>query len=257
MSGEVLVDIVNLRKSFRNRTAVDGISFSVQKGEILGLLGPNGAGKTTTLHMMLGLTLPDSGSIKIFGMELEKHRVDILARANFASAYVYLPYNLKVWENLLIFAEIYGVQDKKNKIDYLLELFEISRLRNQITGSLSAGEQTRLNLCKAFLNDPELLLLDEPTASLDPDLADKVRKILTELQAKRQITIINTSHNMKDVTELCDRILFMHHGRIIAEGGEEDLMSQFESESLEEVFISIARSKDLAKSPTDISEVQK
>ena len=237
-----VIEVRNLRKEFAGNVAVKDISFAVNKGEIFGLLGPNGAGKTTTIHMMLGLTKPTSGHVKIFGKDLEKHRVEILQRVNFASAYVYLPWNLKVWENLYIFSEIYGVKNRKEKIQSLLELFEIVHLRNNITGTLSAGEQTRLNLCKAFLNDPELLLLDEPTASLDPDLADKVRKILRQLQKERSITVINTSHNMLDVTELCDRILFVQHGNVMAEGRAEELMERFGGASLEEVFITIARS---------------
>ncbi|MBX9687545.1 MAG: ABC transporter ATP-binding protein [Candidatus Obscuribacterales bacterium] len=243
---ENIVEVRNLRKEFAaDAVAVKDISFCVNKGEIFGLLGPNGAGKTTTIHMMLGLTRPSSGSIKIFGKDIEKDRVEILQRCNFASAYVYLPWNLKVWENLFIFSEIYGIKNRKEKIEYLLELFEIENLRNKITGTLSAGEQTRLNLCKAFLNDPELLLLDEPTASLDPDLADKVRKILKQLQKERSITVINTSHNMLDVSELCERILFVQHGNVIAEGRAEELMAKFGGASLEEVFITIARSSRL------------
>ncbi len=242
---ETIVEVRNIRKEFADSVAVKDISFAVNRGEIFGLLGPNGAGKTTTIHMMLGLTRPSTGEIKIFGQELEKNRVEILQRCNFASAYVYLPWNLKVWENLFIFAEIYGVKNRKEKIEYLLELFEIVHLRKHITGTLSAGEQTRLNLCKAFLNDPEVLLLDEPTASLDPDLADKVRKILKRLQQERSITVINTSHNMLDVTELCDRILFMHRGSVIAEGRADQLMDRFGGKSLEEVFITIARSSNL------------
>lgn len=243
---EKVVDVRNLRKEFAaDAVAVKDISFSVNRGEIFGLLGPNGAGKTTTIHMLLGLTRPTSGSVEIFGKDLEKNRVEILQRCNFASAYVYLPWNLRVWENLFVFAEIYGVKNRKEKIEYLLELFEIVHLRKHITGTLSAGEQTRLNLCKAFLNDPELLLLDEPTASLDPDLADKVRKILRQLQRERSITVINTSHNMLDVSELCDRILFVQHGNVIAQGRAEELMEQFGGASLEDVFITIARSSHL------------
>lgn len=236
-----IVEVRNLRKAFADKVAVKDISFSVERGEIFGLLGPNGAGKTTTIHMMLGLTKPSAGEIKIFGKDLEPNREEILQRCNFASAYVYLPWNLKVWENLVIFAELYQVNKAKERIQYLLELFEITSLRNNITGTLSAGEQTRLNLCKAFLNEPEVLLLDEPTASLDPDLADKVRKILRQLQKERSITVINTSHNMLDVTELCDRIMFIQHGEVIAEGKADELMEQFGGASLEEVFITIAR----------------
>ncbi|HEY9712160.1 MAG TPA: ATP-binding cassette domain-containing protein, partial [Chroococcales cyanobacterium] len=180
-------------------------------------------------------------SVRIFGKTLAKDRVQILQRMNFASAYQFLPYNLKVSENLTVFAEIYGVKNPKKKIDDLLELFELSHMYKKITGALSSGEQTRLNLCKGLLNDPALLLLDEPTASLDPDQADKVRKILLECQKKSGMTIVNTSHNMIDVEELCGRILFMQKGRIVADGHTESILQKYGSKSLEEVFITIAR----------------
>jgi ABC-2 type transport system ATP-binding protein len=236
-----VIEVVNLRKVFGERTAVDGLSFETKRGEILGLLGANGAGKTTSMHMLLGLTTPTSGSIRIFGKSMPEQRIEILSRMNFASAYQFLPYNLKVWENLYVFAEIYGVKNQAKKIEELLAVFELSHLRNHATGRLSSGEQTRLNLCKALLNDPELLLLDEPTASLDPDIADKVRKSLSSLHKEKGMTIINTSHNMIDVHELCSRILFMQHGKIIAEGSAEEILQRFESETLEDVFIAIAR----------------
>jgi ABC-2 type transport system ATP-binding protein len=239
---ECVIEVRNIRKEFSGTVAVKDVSFAVNRGEIVGLLGPNGAGKTTTIHMMLGLTRPSSGHVKFFGKELESNRVEILQRCNFASAYAYLPWNLKVWENLFVFSEIYGIANRKKKIDDLLDLFEIAHLRHHITGTLSAGEQTRLNLCKALLNDPEVLLLDEPTASLDPDLADRVRTILQTLQRERSITVLNTSHNMLDVSQLCDRILFMQHGSILAEGKAHELMERFGATNLEDVFITIARS---------------
>lgn len=242
---EKIVEITSLRKQFNGTVAVDGISFSVARGETLGILGPNGAGKTTAIQMLLGLIIPTSGTIKLFGKELEKHRVEVLRRMNFSSAYINLPHNLKVRENLSIFAELYCVNDAQRKTDELLEMFEISHLKEKITGQLSSGESTRVNLCKALLNKPELLLLDEPTASLDPDIADKVRKLLRKIQSESQITLISTSHNMKDVQEVCDRILFLHKGRILAEGSPEEIMAQFSESSLEEVFIRIARSGDL------------
>ena len=239
---EKIVEVTNLRKEFGSSVAVNGLSFAVERGEILGLLGANGAGKTTTMHMLLGLTKPTSGTIKVFGENLSQHR-DILRRMNFGSAYQFLPYNLKVWENLYIFAEMYEVKNSRQKIKELLDAFELSHLEKQLTGRLSSGEQTRLNLCKALLNDPELLLLDEPTASLDPDLADKVRKALALLHKRNGTTIINTSHNMIDVHELCDRILFMQQGSIVAQGSAHEILQKFESKTLEEVFINIARNK--------------
>ncbi|MEZ0275068.1 MAG: ATP-binding cassette domain-containing protein, partial [Roseimicrobium sp.] len=191
------------------------------------------------------LTTPTSGSIEAFGMDLQKHRIAILQRTNFSSAYTALPGNLRVWQNLLVFAKLYSVKNANKKIDELLELFEISELRKRVTGQLSAGESTRVNLCKALLNDPELLLLDEPTASLDPDIADKVRKTIRKVQAERSIAILYTSHNMKDIEEVCDRVIFLHKGKIVAEGTPDEIVSRSQQSSLEDVFIKIARSGDI------------
>jgi len=224
---------------------VADVSFTVPRGEIVGVLGPNGAGKTTTIQVLLGLTSPTAGTVRVFGKDLDKHRVEILQRCNFSSAYTGLPSNLKVRENLLIFSKIYQVDRYREKIDQVLKLFEIDHLRDKITGHLSSGESTRVNLCKALLNDPELLMLDEPTASLDPDIADKVRKLLRRIQRENGITMIYTSHNMRDVEEVCDRVLFLHKGRIIAEGTPQQVIEKFRQKSLEDVFIRVARSGDL------------
>ena len=240
-----IVQVDGLRKEFNGTTAVADVTFEIRRGEIVGLLGANGAGKTTTIQVLLGLTTPTAGAVRIFGQEFEPHRVEILQRSNFSSAYTGLPANLKVWENLLIFAKLYQVKNHRQKADDLLALFEIAHLRNQVTGNLSSGESTRVNLCKALLNDPELLLLDEPTASLDPDIADKVRKLLRRIQHERGITMIYTSHNMRDVQEVCDRVLFLHKGRIIAEGTPQQVMDKFQQTSLEDVFISVARGGDV------------
>ncbi|HEY9787785.1 MAG TPA: ABC transporter ATP-binding protein [Candidatus Obscuribacterales bacterium] len=245
MSQNVL-EVRNLRKEFKGTAAVKDVSFDLPQGEILGLLGANGAGKTTTIHMLLGLITPTKGTIRLFGKDPERHRVEVLKRMNFASAYQFLPYNLRVHENLHVFAEIYNVKNPKQRIDEVLELFELTHLRKSSTGMLSAGEQTRLNLCKALLNEPELLLLDEPTASLDPDQADKVRKIILQCQRETGMTVLNTSHNMIDVHELCHRILFMQHGSIIAEGTAREILEKYSSNTLEEVFITIARSPALS-----------
>lgn len=242
---ESVVQVEHLRKEFEDTVAVADVSFVVNRGETVGILGANGAGKTTTIQVLLGLTTPTSGTVRVFGMDLEKHRIAILQRCNFTSAYTGLPSNLKVWENLLVFAKIYGVKDHQAKIDQLLEMFEIAHLRKKITGQLSSGESTRVNLCKSLLNDPELLMLDEPTASLDPDIADKVRKLLRRIQSERGITMIYTSHNMRDVQEVCDRVLFMHKGRTIAEGTPQAVMDKFQQKTLEDVFISVARGGDV------------
>ena len=242
---EPIVEVKHLRKEFDGTVAVADVSFSVQRGEIVGLLGANGAGKTTTIQVLLGLTTPTAGTVRVFGQDLERHRIDILQRCNFSSAYTGLPSNLKVWENLLVFAKLYQVDNYRQKIEEVLALFEIAHLRNKITGHLSSGESTRVNLCKSLLNDPELLLLDEPTASLDPDIADKVRKLLRRIQREQSITMIYTSHNMRDVQEVCDRVLFMHKGSVIAEGTPQQVMDKFNQTSLEDVFISVARGGDV------------
>jgi ABC-2 type transport system ATP-binding protein len=223
----------NLRKAFGETVAL----------EIVGLLGVNGAGKTTALNMLLGLVTPTSGSVRVFGQDIIKDRISILKRVNFASAYVGLPGNLTVGQNLYVFAQIYGVKDYQTKISQLLELLEISHLRSRVTGQLSAGEATRVQLAKAFLNDPELLMLDEPTASLDPDIADKVRKFVRLQQKERGTSIIYTSHNMRDIEEVCDRIIFVHKGKVVAAGTPADVVATFQEASLEDVFITIARSE--------------
>jgi len=242
---DAIVQVEHLRKEFNGTVAVADVSFSVSRGEIVGVLGPNGAGKTTTIQVLLGLTTPTSGAVRVFGKELEQHRCEILQRCNFCSAYTALPPNLRVRENLRVAGGLYGVRDLFQKMDRLLELFEVAHLKDKVTGQLSSGESTRVNLCKALLNDPELLMLDEPTASLDPNIADKVRKLLRKIQREQGITMIYTSHNMRDVEEVCDRVLFLHKGRIIAEGTPQEVIVQFNQKSLEEVFITVARSGDL------------
>lgn len=242
---EVILEARDLTREFDGVKALDRFSFKLHRGEILGLLGANGAGKTTAMNCLLGLTLPTSGDLFAFGKSLHKHRIEILKKTNFSSAYVSLPGNLKVWQNLTVFAQIYGVKNAKKKISDLLELLEVSHLRDRVTGQLSAGESTRVNLCKAFLNDPELLMLDEPTASLDPDISDKVRKVVRKVQDERNIGILYTSHNMKDIEEVCDRVIFLHKGKIVAEGTPDQIVKKFSESNLEDVFIKIARSGDL------------
>jgi ABC-2 type transport system ATP-binding protein len=242
---EPIVEIKNLRKVFGELAAIEDLTFSVAKGEIVGLLGANGAGKTTALSILLGLITPTSGRVRIFGEDLEKKRVTILRRMNFSSAYTALPSNLRVIENLMVFARLYSVRNPARKIDELLELLEISHLKQRVTGRLSSGESARVSLCKSLLNDPELLLLDEPTASLDPDIADKVRKWLRQVQKERGIGMIYTSHNMRDVEEVCDRVLFMRKGRVFAEGTPRSIIAQFQEKSLESLFIRVARGGDV------------
>ena len=233
----------SLTKRFKDITAVDNLDLEVSPGEVIGLLGVNGAGKTTVMNMILGLTIPNEGSIHVFGNDLQHHRREILTRTNFCTTYANHPSNLKVWQNLRVFAGLYGVANPSEKIEELLEMLGIHHLRNSITGRLSAGEGTRVNLAKALLNDPELLLLDEPTASLDPDIADKVRKLVRRLQTERSPALLYTTHHMRDIEEVCDRILFLHQGRILASGTAEEIKQRFEGKDLDDVFIKVARNE--------------
>lgn len=240
LSGEI-ISVRDLCKDYPDTRALDHLSFTLKKGEILALLGPNGAGKTTAIHILLGLLTPTSGRVSVFGLSPLKDRHAIAKRLNFSSAYVQLPSNLKVSENLKIFSGFYCVKDSSKKIESLLDLFEMGHLKNRVTGALSSGEKTRLNLAKCLLNDPELLLLDEPTASLDPDMADTVRKTLKKIQKEKDLGILYTSHNMAEVEEICDRVHFIHEGKSIAEGTPQEVLKNYKSLSLEEVFIKIAR----------------
>jgi ABC-2 type transport system ATP-binding protein len=251
---EVILEARELTREFDGVKALDRFSFKLHRGEVLGLLGANGAGKTTAMNCLLGLTLPTSGELTAFGLPLQANRIEILRRTNFSSAYTALPANLLVWQNLSVFARIYGVPNRKQKIDELLELLEITHLYKRVTGQLSAGESTRVNLCKAFLNDPELLMLDEPTASLDPDIADKVRKVVRKVQRERDIGILYTSHNMRDIEEVCDRVIFLHKGKIVCEGTPADIVEQSSSSNLEDVFIKIARDGEIVDEPKKETE---
>jgi len=251
MTGEAVIEVQGLTKRFGSVVAVADLSFSVRRGEIFGLLGPNGAGKTTTIQLLLGLTTPTAGTIRVFGLDLQKHRRAILQRVNLAATYVSLPTNLTVWENLNVFARLYGIRKPRAKIEELLELFDMTPLARRVTGTLSSGQITRLNLCKALLNDPEVLFLDEPTASLDPEVAARVRDILRQIQRTRGITMVFTSHNMREVEALCDRILFLARGRAVAQGTPEEVRARFRTQSLEEAFIVLARDERLY----DVAEV--
>jgi ABC-2 type transport system ATP-binding protein len=241
LRASTVLEVERLTKRFDDVVAVDDVTFSARRGEILGLLGPNGAGKTTTIQLLLGLTAPTAGTIRLFGLAIERQRREILQRVNFSSAYISLPYNLSVRENLEVFARLYGVDDRRRRIAGLLELFEIPEVADRVTGKLSSGQLTRLNLCKAFLNDPEILFLDEPTASLDPDIAEKVRSALKAVQREKGVTIVYTSHNMREIELICDRVIFLSHGRVVAQGTPQEILERADAESLEKVFIRIAR----------------
>lgn len=239
------IGVEGLTKRYKAVSALDGLTFHVRQGEIFGLLGPNGAGKTTALHVLMGVLTPTAGRVSVFGLSPFTDREKLAPRINFSSAYVQMPFNLSAWQNLDIFARLYSVPDRANKIESLLAAFKLLSVSKSKTGSLSSGEQTRLNLCKALLNDPELLFLDEPTASLDPDIAELVRRTLQEFKIKNGLTIVYTSHNMAEVEALCDRVLFLHRGKAITEGTPKEVAGRFEKDSLEKVFIHLARTGDV------------
>ncbi len=222
-------------------TAVDGISFDVNRGEIVGLLGPNGAGKTTAINMILGVLAPTSGEIRIENINIATHRRAALECTNFAAVYAPLPGNLRVIENLRIFGMLYGVKPLAERIEELLTQFDLQKFRNEKCGVLSSGEQTRVSLAKALLNRPRLLLLDEPTASLDPATARDIRTQIREITVQNQYGVLWTSHNMLEVEAVCDRVLFLSHGKVLLEGNPKTLPQQHGQSTLEELFIAVAR----------------
>jgi ABC-2 type transport system ATP-binding protein len=230
-----------LCKQYGDLMAVEGISFDLESNEIVGLLGPNGAGKTTTINMILGVLEPTSGSIQIEGLDISKRRTEALERTNFAAVYAPLPGNLTVYQNLRIFGMIYDVASLAERIEAVLREFDLVALRDTRCGVLSSGEQTRVSLAKAMLNRPNLLLLDEPTASLDPATARDVRAKIRELAATGNSGVLWTSHNMYEVEEVCHRVLFLSHGKILLEGDPKSLPREHGKETLEELFIAVAR----------------
>lgn len=238
---ELVIETKNLTKDFGTFRAVDNLSLSIEEGKITALLGPNGAGKTTTIQMLLDLITPTSGEILIFGKNMATHREEILSKVNFSSPYVSLPMGLTVIENLRTFARLYGIPNPDQKIKNLGKYFEIEHLLTKKTPSLSTGQLTRVNLTKAFLNDPALLLLDEATASLDPDIADKTRKILKKIQKEKGVSILYTSHNMAEIEEICDTVIFINKGKIKEVGTPKELVEKFGRADLNEVFLEIAR----------------
>jgi len=238
---DAVLGVVDLCKSYANVEAVAHVSFAVGRNEIVGLLGPNGAGKTTTINMILGVLAPTSGNIRIAGIDVARRRSQALACTNFAAVYAALPGNLTVEQNLRFFGLIYGIADLGKRIETLLGKFDLQHLRHTRCGVLSSGEQTRVALAKALLNQPQLLLLDEPTASLDPAAARTVREQIRQLAREENCGILWTSHNMYEVEEVCDRVLFLSHGRILLEGDPRALPGAHGVRTLEELFIHLAR----------------
>jgi ABC-2 type transport system ATP-binding protein len=236
-----VLSVSHLRKLYGTTPAVEEVSFTIEPKETVGLLGPNGAGKTTTINMILGVLEPTAGSVSIEGIDVTRRRTQALQRTNFAAVYAPLPGNLTVLENLMVFARMYGVRDRRMRVASLIEQFDLVRFRDTKCGVLSSGEQTRVALAKAMLNEPHLLLLDEPTASLDPATAQDIRARLRAFTQQGSGGVLWTSHNMLEVEQVCDRVLFLSHGRILLEGNPRTLPAEHGKGSLEELFITVAR----------------
>lgn len=238
--------VSGLTKRFGSFTAVDGVSFEIRRGEILGLLGPNGAGKTTTIQMLLGVVTPTSGSIEAFGLDLSTHREAVLQQINFSSTYIAMPQSLTVEENLWVVARLYGLTEIASRVGRIVKKLEMEEFRKKVTRKLSSGQLTRLTLAKALLTEPRLLFLDEPTASLDPDIAYMIRGLLKEERRSSGLSILYTSHNMREMEEMSDRIIFLQRGRLVAEGTAQAIIERFGKADLEEVFLNLARKPNVA-----------
>ena len=238
------VEVTNLSKSYGLKEAVKNINFEIKENQIIGLLGPNGCGKTTTIGMLLGLLKPSNGEIIINGMKIEENRINILKKINFISPYIELPKKLTVKQNLIVYGKLYGVKNLKSRIDYLASKLRIEDLLSKITGELSSGQKNRVSLAKALINEPSVLLLDEPTASLDPEIGDFVRTFLENYKKEKKISILLASHNMNEVTRLCNSILMMKEGVIVDRGKPEELIVKHGRKNLEEVFLKITRNKN-------------
>tara|TARA_B100001057_G_scaffold272091_1_gene272333 strand:+ start:725 stop:1459 length:735 start_codon:yes stop_codon:yes gene_type:complete len=241
---QIPLEIINLSKIYDNKEAVKNISFKLNKNEILGILGPNGCGKTTTIAMILGLLKPSSGQVLINGNEIEKKRVDLLGQLNFISPYIELPKKLTVKQNLEVYGRLYDVKNLKEKIDSLSKKLRLENIINKITGELSSGQKNRVSLAKSIINDPVVLLLDEPTASLDPETGDFVRSFLEDYQIEKKASILIASHNMAEVERLCSSVLMMNGGTIIDQGTPNELIKKHGRKNMEEVFLKLTRGKN-------------
>ena len=235
------IEVINLKKTYGLKEAVKNINFEIKENEIIGLLGPNGSGKTTTIGMILGLLKPTSGEVLINGLKIEKNLINILQKINFISPYIELPKKLTVKQNLIVYGKLYSVKNLNEKIDYLVSELRLENLLNRVTGELSSGQKNRISLAKAIINDPNVLLLDEPTASLDPEIGDFVRTFLENYKKERKVSILLASHNMDEVTRLCSSIMMMKNGSIIDQGKPSDLIKKHGRKNLEEVFLKLAR----------------
>ena len=235
------IKVTNLKKSYGTKEAVKNINFEIKENEIIGLLGPNGSGKTTTIGMILGLLKPTGGEVLINGLKIENNPIEILQKINFISPYIELPKKLTVKQNLIVYGKLYSVKNLNEKIDYLVSKLRLENLLNRVTGELSSGQKNRISLAKAIINDPNVLLLDEPTASLDPEIGDFVRTFLENYKKEKKVSILLASHNMDEVTRLCSSIMMMKNGLIIDQGKPNDLIKKHGRKNLEEVFLKLAR----------------
>jgi ABC-2 type transport system ATP-binding protein len=241
MAQNAVLSIKDLTKVYESQKAVDAISFSLEPGKILGLLGPNGAGKTTTINMIMGILEPTSGEIKVFGKNTKTHRSEINAQMNFSAIYAHMLPNITVWQNLYVFGALYEVKNLKQKVAELLKEFDLEKFANTKAGLLSSGELSRLSFAKAVINEPQLLLLDEPTASLDPSIAKDVREKIQAYVKTSNASVLWTSHNMLEIETVCDEVFFLLHGKILLRGNPKTLAQEHGKKDLEELFISIAR----------------
>ena len=238
------IEVINLSKSYKSKKAVNNVNFKINQNEIIGLLGPNGCGKTTTIGMILGLLKPTSGQILINGLDIEKNKTSILYKMNFISPYIELPKKLKVKQNLIVYGKLYNIKNLNDQIEYLAEKLRLTELLNKVTGELSSGQKNRVSLAKALINDPTVLLLDEPTASLDPETGNFVRTFLENYKKEKKISILLASHNMDEVKRLCNSVMMMKDGIIIDRGTPDNLITKHGRKNLEEVFLKLVRNKN-------------
>ena len=238
------IEVINLSKKYKSKEAVSNINFKINENEIVGLLGPNGCGKTTTIGMILGLLKPTSGKVLINGMDIEKNKISLLNKMNFISPYIELPKKLTVRQNLIVYGKLYNIKKPNERIDYLSNKLRLNELLDKITGELSSGQKNRVSLAKALINDPSVLLLDEPTASLDPETGDFVRTFLENYKKERKISVLLASHNMDEVKRLCGTVLMMKDGSIVNSGTPDHLIKKYGRKNLEEVFLEIVRNKN-------------
>jgi len=238
------IEVINLSKSYKSKQAVNNINFKINENEIVGLLGPNGCGKTTTIGMILGLLKPTSGQVLINGIDIEKNKISLLHKMNFISPYIELPKKLTVKQNLTVYGKLYNINNLNDRIDYLSNKLRLNNLLDKITGELSSGQKNRASLAKALINEPTVLLLDEPTASLDPETGDFIRTFLENYKKEKKIAVLLASHNMDEVKRLCGSVLMMNDGNIIDRGAPDDLIKKYGRKNLEEVFLELVRTKN-------------